>query len=66
MPQHVHLLVSETLSIVIQALKLGFVLILPGSGDNRFPPQFPWDFARALVFTYLDIASSTISLISSG
>jgi putative transposase len=41
MPEHVHLLVSEpqreTLSIVIQALKLGFVRTLCGSGDNLTP-----------------------------
>ena len=38
MPEHIHLLVSEpqraTLSTVIQALKLGFVRSLYGSGDN--------------------------------
>ena len=39
MPEHVHLLVSEpqreTLSIVIQALKLGFVRSLEGDGVPR-------------------------------
>jgi putative transposase len=41
MPEHVHLLVSEpqrkTLSTAIQALKLGFVRSLFGSGDNLNP-----------------------------
>jgi putative transposase len=41
MPEHVHLLVSEpqreTLSTVIQALKLGFVQNLFGFGDNLNP-----------------------------
>jgi putative transposase len=41
MPEHVHLLVSEpqraTLSTAIQALKLGFVRSLDGSGDNLNP-----------------------------
>ena len=41
MPEHVHLLLSEpqraTLSTAIQALKLGFVRGLYGSGDNLNP-----------------------------
>src|SRR5216684_3602792 len=41
MPEHVHLLVSEpqreTLSAVIQALKLGFVRSLDGLGSNLIP-----------------------------
>ncbi len=41
MPEHVHLLTSEpqreTLSTVIQALKLGFVRSLYGSRDNLIP-----------------------------
>jgi putative transposase len=41
MPEHVHLLLSEpqreTLSTAIQALKLGFIRSLFGSGDNLNP-----------------------------
>lgn len=41
MPEHVHLLLSEpqraTLSTAIQALKLGFIRSLDGSGDNLNP-----------------------------
>jgi REP element-mobilizing transposase RayT len=41
MPEHVHLLMSEpqreTLSTVMQALKLGFFRGLYGCGDNLIP-----------------------------
>lgn len=48
MPEHVHLLVSEpqrkNLSVVIQALKLGFVRSLDGSPPKRFWQARFYDF----------------------
>jgi putative transposase len=50
MPEHVHLLVSEpqreTLSTVIQALKLGYVRSLNGLGSNLTPKSHEEDGTR--------------------